>query len=209
MNKSTAEVVTEYGPFPGVENVAGVTFDGANLWFASGDKLNAVDPGSGKLKRSIEVPAHAGCAFDGRHLYQLADSRIQKIDPETGKVLSSIPAPDGGGSGLAWAEGALWMGQYRNRRIVKIDPETGATLRAIDSNRFVTGVTWLGSELWHATFEDDRSELRHVDRDSGKVLESIEMPAGTMVSGLESDGRDRFFCGGGKSGKVRAVRRPK
>jgi len=34
------------------------------------------------------------------------------------------------------------------------------------------------------------------------------MPAGTMISGLESDGGDRFFCGGGKSGKVRAVRRP-
>jgi len=29
------------------------------------------------------------------------------------------------------------------------------------------------------------------------------------VSGLESDGADRFFCGGGSSGKVRVVRRPR
>jgi hypothetical protein len=29
------------------------------------------------------------------------------------------------------------------------------------------------------------------------------------VSGLESDGGDRFFCGGGASGKIRAIRRPK
>ena len=35
------------------------------------------------------------------------------------------------------------------------------------------------------------------------------MPPGVNVSGLESDGADQFFCGGGKSGKVRTVRRPK
>ena len=41
------------------------------------------------------------------------------------------------------------------------------------------------------------------------VLERLEMPHGIVVSGLESDGADRFYCGGGSSGKVRAVRRPK
>jgi len=35
------------------------------------------------------------------------------------------------------------------------------------------------------------------------------MPAGEGVSGLESDGAELFYCGGGASGKVRAVRRPK
>jgi len=29
------------------------------------------------------------------------------------------------------------------------------------------------------------------------------------VSGLESDGGEQFFCGGGRTGKVRAVRRPR
>jgi len=33
------------------------------------------------------------------------------------------------------------------------------------------------------------------------------MPPGIGVSGLESDGADTFFCGGGGSGKVRAVGR--
>ena len=32
---------------------------------------------------------------------------------------------------------------------------------------------------------------------------------GIGVSGLESDGSQLFYCGGGASGKVRAVRRPK
>ena len=209
MKRSAAEILREYGPFPGVDRVNGVTYDGQHVWFAAGDKLSAFDPASGKTVRSIDVAAHAGTAFDGRHLFQLADDRIQKIDPKTGRVLATIPAPSGGGSGLAWAEGALWVGQYRNRKIHQIDPQTGAILRTIESNRFVTGVTWIDGELWHATWEGDESDVRRVDPRTGEVLERLEMPPGATVSGLESDGGDLFFCGGGSSGKVRTVRRPK
>lgn len=209
MKQTAAEILREYGPFPGVEKVHGVTYDGRHVWIASGDKLNAIDPESGEKVRAIDVPAHAGTAFDGRHLFQLAGDRIQKIDPDTGRVLSTIPAPGGAGSGLAWAEGTLWMGQYRNRKIHQIDPSTGAVLRTIESNRFVTGVTWVDGELWHATLEGDKSDLRRVDPKTGEVLERLDMPPGVTVSGLESDGGDRFFCGGESSGKVRAVRRPK
>ncbi|PKA42523.1 glutamine cyclotransferase [Rhizobium sullae] len=208
MKRSAAEILREYGPFPGAEDVAGVTFDGQHVWFASGDKLNALDPGSGKMVRSIDVAAHAGTAFDGEHLFQIAEDRIQKIDPKTGRVLATIPAPGGGDSGLAWAEGTLWVGQYRDRKIHQIDPQTGAILRTIDSNRFVTGVTWVDGELWHATWEADESEVRHIDPETGKVLESVEMPPGMGISGLESNGSDQFYCGGGRSGKVRAIRRP-
>jgi len=210
MKTSTAEVLREYGPFPDTDNVAGVSYDGENVWFASGNKLNAFDPKSGKQVRAIDVAAHAGTAFDGEHLFQIAESRIQKIDPKTGHVLNTIPAPGGGGdSGLTWAEGTLWVGEYRNRKIHQIDPNTGKILRTIESNRFVTGVTWLDGELWHATWENDESELRRVDAKTGEVKETLEMPAGVNISGLESDGRDQFFCGGGKTGKVRAIRRPK
>jgi glutamine cyclotransferase len=210
MKKAAADIVREYGPFPGVEQVHGVTYDGRNVWFASGDKLNALDPASGKPVRSIDVAAHAGTAFDGKHLFQLAEDRIQKIDPQTGRVLATIPAPAGGAcSGMAWAEGSLWVGQYRDRRIVQIDPATGAIVRTIESKRFVTGVTWVEGELWHGTWEGDESDIRRVDPRTGEALEALEMPAGTMVSGLESDGGEQFFCGGGRSGKVRAVRRPK
>jgi glutamine cyclotransferase len=210
MNRSIAEIVREYGPFPGVERVHGVTYDGENVWIASGDKLNAFDPESGKTLRSINVAAHAGTAFDGQYLYQIAEDRIRKIDPKTGQLVATIPAPGGGGdSGLAWAEGTLWVGQYRERKIYQIDPETGKILRTIKSDRFVTGVTWVDGELWHATWEGDNSDLRRIDPQTGEVLESVEMPAGVNVSGLESDSGDQFFCGGGPSGKVRAVRRPK
>lgn len=209
MTRSAAEIIREYGPFPGVEQVAGVTFDGENVWFASGDKLNAFDPASGKPVRAIDVAAHAGTAFDGTHLFQIAEDRIQKIDPKTGRVLATIPAPGNGNSGLAWAEGSLWVGEYRAKKIHQIDPETGAIQRVIESNRMVTGVTWVDGELWHATWDGEESDVRRIDPQSGAVLEQLEMPAGTHVSGLESDGADQFFCGGGNSGKVRAVRRPK
>jgi glutamine cyclotransferase len=210
MKRSIAEILQEYGPFPGAARVNGVTYDGQHVWFASGDKLNAFDPESGKGVRTIDVAAHAGTAFDGRQLFQIAEDRIQKIDPKSGEVLATIPAPGGGGdSGLAWAEGTLWVGQHRNRKIHQIDPETGAILRTIESDRFVTGVTWVDGELWHATWEGEESDLRRLDPHTGNALEKIEMPDGIYVSGLESDGRDRFFCGGGPTGKVRAVRRPR
>jgi glutamine cyclotransferase len=210
MSGSPAEIVREYGPFPGADHVHGVTYDGQNVWFAAGDRLIVFDPASGKPLRSIDVAAHAGTAFDGRHLFQLTEDRIVKIDPKTGRVLATIPAPGGGGdSGLTWAEGTLWVGQYRDRKIYQIDPETGAILRTIESNRFVTGVTWVDGELWHGTWEGDESELRRVDPRSGAVLDTLELPTGVNVSGLESNGGDLFFCGGGGSGKVRAVRRPK
>ena len=209
MKRASAEIVREYGPFPGVDSVHGVTYDGERVWFATGDKLTALDPASGKTLRSIDVAAHAGTAFDGRHLFQIAEDRIQKIDPQTSRVVGTIPAPAGGTSGLAWAEGTLWVGQARRRKIHQIDPDTGAILRTIESNRVVTGVSWVDGELWHATWEADQSELRHVDPQTGEVIEALEMPPGMGISGLEADGADRFFCGGGSSGKVRAVRRPK
>ena len=210
MNRSKAEILREYGPFEGADRVNGVTYDGKSVWFAAGDKLQAFDPESGKIQRSIDVPAHAGTAFDGEHLFQLAEDRIQKIDPKTGRVLATIPAPGGGrDSGLAWAEGTLWVGEYRERKIHQVDPETGKILRTIESNRFVTGVTWVDGELWHGTWQGEESDVRRIDPRTGETLETLDMPPGVGVSGLESDGADQFFCGGGDSGKVRAVRRPR
>jgi len=210
MSQSPAEIIREYGPFPGVDQIGGVSYDGRNVWIAAGGTLKAIDPSTGSVLRSLDVAAHAGTAFDGQHLYQLAEARIQKIDPQTGRVLATIPAPGGGrDSGLAWAEGTLWVGEYRARKIHQIDPQTGAILRTIESKRFVTGVTWVDGELWHGTWEGDESDVRRIDPKTGQVLEVLQMPSGVGVSGLESDGGDQFFCGGGPSGKVRAIRRPR
>ena len=204
-----AEIVREYGPFPGATTAHGVTFDGRRVWVATGERLLAFDPASAAPVRSLDCACDAGTAFDGTHLYQITESRIDTIDPASGAVLRSIPAPgNGGDSGLTWAEGSLWVGQYRERKIHRIDPATGAVLRTVESNRFVTGVTWVDGALWHGTWEGEDSEIRRVDPDSGAVLERMAMPKGTGVSGLESDGADLFYAGGGDSGTVRAVRRP-
>ena len=210
MKHAAAEILREYGPFPGVEGVHGVSFDGQQVWFATGDRLNALDPETGEMLRALDIAAHAGTAFDGEYLFQIAEAVIRKIDPKTGEVVGSIPAPGtGGDSGLAWAEGTLWVGQHRGRKIHQVDPETGEVLRTIESDRFVTGVTWVDGELWHGTWQDEQSDVRRINPQTGEVLESLQMPPGTGVSGLESDGGDRFFCGGGSSGKVRIIRRPR
>jgi glutamine cyclotransferase len=204
-----AEIVREYS-FDGVDTIHGVTHDRRHVWAAAGTKLLAIDAASGAVARTLDVPCDAGSAFDGQHLWQIAEARIDKIDPASGRVLASIPAPGhGSDSGLAWAEGSLWVGQYRDRKIHRIDPATGAVQRTIETNRFVTGVTWVDGELWHGTWEGDESEIRHIDPDTGAVLERLQMPAGAGVSGLESDGAGLFYAGGGPSGKLRAVRRPR
>jgi len=204
-----ADIIREYGPFDGIDKVNGLTYDGARVWFAVGERIVALEPESGAIVGALDVAGHAGTAFDGKHLYQIAENRIQKVDPATGRVLATIPAPgNGGDSGLAWAEGSLWVGEYRARRIHEIDPATGAVRRTIQTDRFVTGVTWADGELWHGTWEGDESELRRIDRATGDVRESLAMPHGVGISGLEYDGKDRFFCGGGTSGKIRAVRKP-
>ncbi|AJF01029.2 hypothetical protein [Pandoraea apista] len=207
---SAADIACEYGPFPGTPSIHGVTFDGRQVWAATGEKLLAIDPVSGDVRRAIDAPSDAGTTFDGTYLYQIGEDRIDKIEPSTGRVVHSIPAPDSGSnSGLTWAEGSLWVGQYRDRRIFQVDPATGKVLRSIESDRFVTGVTWVGDELWHGTWENDESELRQVDPARGEVLQRVQMPDGIGVSGLEYDGHGLFYCGGGASGKVRAVRYPK
>jgi streptogramin lyase len=208
--ESKAEILREYGPFSGADRVNGVSFDGRHVWFAAGDELRAFDPATGEATRALPLPAHAGTAFDGRHLFQIADDVIQKIDPETGRILGTIPAPGAGrDSGLAWAEGSLWVGEYRSRKIHQIDPDTGEILRSIDTERFVTGVSWVDGELWHGTWEADESDLRRLDPETGALEERIALPSGMAVSGLESDGGELFYCGGGSSGKVHAIRRPK
>lgn len=209
-SRSRAEVVREYGPLPDVDRVNGVTFDGEAVWLATGDRLQSLAPDSGRPGRAIAVAADAGTAFDGQHLFQLAGGIIQKLDPKTGAILSTVPSPVAEGSaGLTWAEGTLWVAHHRERKILQIDPDSGRVLRTIASTRFVTGVTFVDGDLWHATWENDESELRRVSPDTGAVLESLVMPEGMHVSGLESDGRDLLYCGGGETGKLRAVRRPR
>jgi len=177
-----ADIVREYGPFAGAGKVNGVSHDGRHVWAAVGPSLIAFDPASGETTHTLAHAGDAGTAFDGTHLWQIAEARIDKIDPVTGDVLASIPAPgQGSDSGLAWAEGSLWVGQYRDKQIKQIDPATGAVLRTIESNRFVTGVTWVDGELWHATWEGDESEIRRIDPNSGAVLDRLAMPPGIVI----------------------------
>jgi len=208
MSRNEVEIEREYGPFTERGAVHGVTYDGEQVWFASGEKLQALDPQSGELTRALQVACDAGTAFDGRHFYQLDKGRIRKIDPNSGQIISTLPTPELlGASGMAWAEGSLWVGQFEDRKILELDPQTGEVKTEVVSDRFVTGVSFSEGELWHATQENGHSEIRRVDRKTSEVLEQLEMPAGIIVSGLEGDGEGRFFCGGGKSGKLRVVKR--
>lgn len=210
------EVLREYdvagaeaGTETGAIAVHGVTFDGTDVWFADGEHLRSFDPVTGKEKRKLAVPCAAGTAFDGERFYQVDKGEILTIDPATGDILARVPAPSENAAGLTWAEGSLWVGMYRERKIHRLDPKTGKIQHTIDSARFVTGVTFVDGDLWHGTWEGDESDIRHVDKETGEVLEALPMPKGTVVSGLEFDGKETLFAGGGKSGKVRALRRPK
>ncbi len=211
MKHAAAEILREYGPFPGVDGVHGVSFDGNRVWFASGDRLNALDPESGEMLGALDVAARCRDGIrrqapvpdrgSGDPEDRSEDRRGAGHDPgaRQWQGIRALPGPKG-------RSGSASIAAARSTRSI---PETGEVLRTIESDRFVTGVTWVDGELWHGTWQDEQSDVRRIDPETGEVLERLEMPAGTGVSGLESDGGDRFFCGGGNSGKVRAIRRPR
>ena len=210
MRRAAAEILQEYGPFPGVTKVGGVTFDGKRVWFASGDKLNALDPESGKIERSIDIAAHAGTAFDGRYLFQIAEARIQKIDPSTGKIMGSIPAP-GAGGGLRAGVG---RGDALGRTIPGAEDSSDRSrdgshsahdrLQPLRHGRIVGGRRAMA---WHARRGRERAAASRSDDRKG--ARTAGYAVGHRCVGLESDGIDRFYCGGAKSAVVRAVRRPR
>ena len=200
----------EYGQIHGV-----TCDDQGNVWFAYGKGgLACVEPANGRVLRHFEDQgAVAGTAFDGTHLWQITKDRIVRIDPQSGETMASIPQPGGHCAGMAWADGALWVGGFDDRRILKIDPETGRVLKTLEADRLVTGVSWIGDELWVGMWKNAEApyeaELRRVDADSGEVLARLPLADGSRVSGLGADhDRDLLWCGGCAEGGVSAVRRP-
>jgi len=86
------------------------------------------------------------------------------------------------------------VGQYRDRKIHQIDPKTGAIMRTIESNRFVTGVTWVDGELWHGTWEGDESDIRRVDPESGACSSGWRCLAAPASAGSSPTGQTCFIA---------------
>jgi hypothetical protein len=203
--ESEAEVLREYVPLER-GHVHGVTFDGKLVWFARDDELVAFDPGTEQVVRRHRVPgARAGTAYDGEHLYQLAQGEILVVQPSDGRIVRRMRSPcKGDDSGMAWADGYLWIGQYRQSQIHKVDAKTGEIVKTLDSDRFVTGVSCVDGAIWHASSGDGQpSALRRVAPD-GSVEESLAVPV-KAISGLEAAGDGTFWCGG-EGGTLRRLR---
>ena len=201
-----ASVVREFMPID-EGSIHGVTFDGTLVWFARNDELIAFDPASEKVVKKHSIPAaNAGTAFDGKHLYQLAGPDIFVIEPSDGKIVRKLAAPTAGqNSGMAYADGFLWIGQYRDSRILKVDATTGEVVKTLSSDRFVTGVSCVEGALWHGAVSEGMSpELRRLAAD-GTVEETLTVPV-EMIAGVESNGRGQFWCAGSK-GKLRLVKK--
>jgi outer membrane protein assembly factor BamB len=205
-NTTTALVDKELTPGG---KVNGVTFDGKQVWYASDDAIVAVDPGTEKVtKRLAMAKASAGTAFDGTNLYQLADGKILVVDPSDGRIVRELPSPRPGEcSGMAYADGHLFVGEYKDGRIHKVDAKTGEVTKTLSSDRWVTGVSCIDGALWHATANNGEGppQIRRLAED-GAVEEVLEVPGVEFISGLESDGKGGFWCGG-ENGTLRHVRR--
>jgi hypothetical protein len=202
-----AEVAREHIPFADRGGIHGVTFDGERVWFARDDELCAFDPRSEQVVRRLAVPAaDAGTAFDGEHLYQLAKGEILVIEPESGRVVRRFRAPaDGHASGMAWADGYLFIGQFHESRIHKVVAKTGEVVKTFTSDRYITGVSCVDGALWHGVSNDGKPcELRRLAAD-GTVDETLRVPV-AAIGGVEGTRDGDFWCGG-ERGTLRRVRR--
>jgi len=203
-----AEIVREYTPIDD-RQIHGVTFDGQLVWFARDGEVVAFDPEAEKVVKRLPVPsADAGTAFDGENIYQLAKGEIVVVRPSDGHVVRRLRAPDKGMcSGMAWADGYLFIGQFRESRIHKVDAKTGEVVKTLKSDRFVTGVSCVDGAVWHGASDDGKpSELRRLAAD-GTLEEVLAVPV-EAIAGVESNGDGAFWCGGNK-GKLRLVRKRK
>jgi len=199
-----AKIVRELAPIDEAQ-IHGVTFDGVLVWFARANELIAFDPAAERVVKRFDVPgAAAGTAFDGTHLYQLAGPEILVVAPSDGQIVRKLPAPNRGeNSGMAWADGYLWVGQYRAAKIHKVDARTGELVKTLSSDRYVTGDSCVDGALWHAVSGNGDCEIRRLAAD-GTVEEVWSVPVAS-ISGMEGS-RDGFWCGG-EGGKLRLVAR--
>jgi outer membrane protein assembly factor BamB len=203
---SEAEIVREYRPLDDGA-IHGVTFDGKLVWFAREGEIVGFDPEADAVVRRYPVPgARAGTAFDGQHLYQLAGTEILVIRPSDGRIVRRLPAPATGlNSGMAWADGHLWIGQWSDAQIHKVDAKTGEIVKTLASDRFVTGVSCVDGAVWHGASGDGKPiELRRLASD-GTVAERLSVPM-DAIAGVEANGNGAFWCAGG-AGKLQLVRR--
>jgi streptogramin lyase len=209
--------ITKEVPLESVKRVHGVTFDGRSVWFAADDgDLIELDPESGRTRSRTHVGSRAGITFDGEAIWAICGDKIHRIDPKTREIVKSIPTPPGQVAGMAWAEGALWIGLYAERKVMKIDPKDGRVLKSIALNRLVTGVTWADGELWHGTVgeKSQAGGLHRIDPETGVELDEVRFPSRAGASGVEYDrARGVFWCGahdGDAAGRsrIRAVRKP-
>jgi hypothetical protein len=206
-SRRDGEIAREYGPAVlGEGKVHGVTFDGKLVWLARGEQLVGFDPDAEAVARRLDVPAEAGTAFDGEHLYQLAQSEILVVRPSDGHIVRRMPAPGkGGAAGMAWADGYLWVGEYRAAKIHQLDAKTGEVVKTLSSDRFVTGVSVVDGAVWHGVSDEKGPpELRRLAED-GTVEEALVVHGATHIGGVESDGKGAFWCGG-EGGTLRLVR---
>ena len=146
-----------------------------------------------------------GVTHDGTHVWAATGERLLGIEPGSGSIARTLAVACDAGS----AFDGTWLYQVAEARIDKIDPATGAVVASIPApgHGGDSGLAWAEGSLWVGQYRERR--IHRIDPATGAVLERLAMPPGIGVSGLESDGGGLFYCGGGTSGKVRAVRRPK
>ena len=181
-----------------------------HVWFAAGDKLNALDPASGNTVRSIDVAAP--CRHRVRRPAPVPDRRRpHPQDRSAHRPRARAPSlPPAAAATRGWPgpkarSGSASTASARSTRSIPRPARSCAPSSPTASSPASRGST---ASCGTAPGKATRANCALIPA-TGEVLERLEMPAGVGVSGLESDGGDRFFCGGGPSGRLRTVRRPR
>ena len=198
-------------PSPAPTSVHGVTHDGQRVWAATGARLIAFDPESGEPTRTLDRACDAGTAFDGTYLYQIAERASTRSIPPPARCWRRSRRPATAyDSGLTWAEGSLWVGQYRDRKIHQIDPATGAShahhrVQPLRHRRDLGRRRAVARHLGRRRERDPP----HRPGERRRARAAGDAAAASASAGSSPTGPISSIAAAATSGKVRAVRRPK
>ena len=174
---------TGYIP-PSEVNQGNYSYAAGHFWAWAGDPdlFVEIDPKSGAvLKRISPTSEVRAYAVAGNDLWEVGNRTLAKIDINLGAEVARYPLPrdpalPGAQTGVAVAEGSIWVTRGGLNEVLRVDPATGRVVRRYEG---VTGAVTIAIDAGVAWTISNFSGVMVLDLVTGSVVRA-GIPVGTL-----------------------------